>query len=158
MMPTIWSIDAESRAPPSGVFAVFICRCSKGQTMRRTSWRPRPSSSVWIHCRASRLEALQTLADLLAEASQEWIKALGHATQTARTASSAETEDFLTAIDRIAALEHQADDAERAVAAAAVKHARGFSPAPSVHCNRRQARVCGRRTQAREFDLARTRA
>ena len=72
------------------------------------------------------LEALQTLADLLAEASQEWIKALGHATQIGRAASDAETDDFLTAIDRIAALEHQADDAERALTATAVQHARDF--------------------------------
>ena len=72
------------------------------------------------------LEALQVLADLLAEASQEWIKALGHATQIGRAASHAETEDFLTAIDRIAALEHQADDAERALAATAIQHAQDF--------------------------------
>ena len=61
------------------------------------------------------LEALQTLADLLVETSQEWIKALGHATQIGRAAGRAETEDFLTAIDRVSALEHQADDAERAL-------------------------------------------
>ena len=72
------------------------------------------------------LEALQVLADLLAEASQEWIKALGHAAQIGRAASHAETEDFLTAIDRIAALEHEADDAERALAATAVQHAPDF--------------------------------
>jgi uncharacterized protein Yka (UPF0111/DUF47 family) len=72
------------------------------------------------------LEELQILADLLAEASQEWIKALGHATQIGRDASHSETEDFLTAIDRIAALEHQADDAERALAATAIQHARDF--------------------------------
>ena len=34
--------------------------------------------------------------------------------------------DFLAAIDRIAALEHQADDAERALAATAVQHAGDF--------------------------------
>jgi uncharacterized protein Yka (UPF0111/DUF47 family) len=51
------------------------------------------------------LEALQILADLLAEASQEWIKALGHATQISRAASHAETEDFPKAIDRISAIE-----------------------------------------------------
>jgi uncharacterized protein Yka (UPF0111/DUF47 family) len=72
------------------------------------------------------LEALQILADLLAEASQEWIKALGHATQIGRAASHAETEDFLKAIDRISVIEHQADDAERSLAAAAVQHARDF--------------------------------
>ena len=72
------------------------------------------------------MEALQTLADLLAEASQEWIKALGHATQIGLAASPHETEDFLTAIDRLAALEHQADDAERALTAAAIEHAQDF--------------------------------
>jgi uncharacterized protein Yka (UPF0111/DUF47 family) len=72
------------------------------------------------------LEALQILAELLADASQEWIKALGHATQIDRAASRAEMEDFLTAIDRIAAIEHEADDAERALTATAVKHAPDF--------------------------------
>jgi uncharacterized protein Yka (UPF0111/DUF47 family) len=72
------------------------------------------------------LEELQTLADLIAEASQEWIKALGHATQIGLSAGRAETEDFLTAIDRVSALEHQADDAERALAACAVGHAKDF--------------------------------
>jgi uncharacterized protein Yka (UPF0111/DUF47 family) len=72
------------------------------------------------------LEALQTLAELLAEASQEWIKALGHAKQIGLAASPLETEDFLAAIDRLAVLEHQADDAERALTAIAVEHARDF--------------------------------
>ncbi len=72
------------------------------------------------------LEALQILADLLVEAAQEWIKALGHASQIGRAAGDAETEDFLTAIDRIGALEHQADDAQRALTASTVQHARDF--------------------------------
>jgi uncharacterized protein Yka (UPF0111/DUF47 family) len=72
------------------------------------------------------LDALQTLANLLAEASQEWIKALGHATQAGVAADSLETEDFVASIDRLSALEHQADDAERDVAATAVKHADDF--------------------------------
>jgi uncharacterized protein Yka (UPF0111/DUF47 family) len=72
------------------------------------------------------LECLQTLADLLAEASQEWIKALGHATRIGQSAGRADTEDFLTAIDRVTALEHDADDAERALAAFAVRHAKDF--------------------------------
>ena len=72
------------------------------------------------------MEHLQTLADLLAEASQEWIKALGHATQIGMAADHGETEDFLTAIDRVTALEHEADDAERALAACAVHHAKDF--------------------------------
>ncbi len=72
------------------------------------------------------LGALQALADLLTEASQEWIKAVGHAGQIGRAAGAAETEDFLAAVDRIGALEHAADNAERALAASAIKHARDF--------------------------------
>ena len=72
------------------------------------------------------LENLQTLADLLVQATQEWIKALGHAAQIGLQAGRAETEDFLTAIDQISGLEHQADDAERALAASAVQHAKDF--------------------------------
>ncbi|MBB4196655.1 uncharacterized protein Yka (UPF0111/DUF47 family) [Rhodoblastus sphagnicola] len=72
------------------------------------------------------LAVLQGLADQLVEAAQEWIKALGHASQIGRAASGAETQDFLTAIDRIAALEHEADDAQRALTASAVRHAEDF--------------------------------
>jgi uncharacterized protein Yka (UPF0111/DUF47 family) len=72
------------------------------------------------------LEPLRALADLLVEASQEWIKALGHATQVGGVSGQAETEDFLAAIDRIAALEAQADDAQRALVASAVKTAEDF--------------------------------
>jgi uncharacterized protein Yka (UPF0111/DUF47 family) len=72
------------------------------------------------------VETLQNLADCLVEASQEWIKALGHAAQIGRNASAAETEDFLTALDRIHALEHAADDAQRMLAATAIEHAKDF--------------------------------
>jgi uncharacterized protein Yka (UPF0111/DUF47 family) len=72
------------------------------------------------------LDALQTLANLLAEASQEWIKALGHAAQASIAANSLETEDFVASIDRLSVLEHEADDAERALAVTAVKHAEDF--------------------------------
>ncbi len=72
------------------------------------------------------LEALQVLADQLVNASQEWIKAVGHAAQIGRAASQAETEDFLTAIDRIVAIEHQADDAERTLSVTTIRHARDF--------------------------------
>jgi hypothetical protein len=47
-------------------------------------------------------------------------------TQIGRDASRSEIEDFLKAIDRIAALEHEADDAERALAATAVQRAKDF--------------------------------
>jgi uncharacterized protein Yka (UPF0111/DUF47 family) len=72
------------------------------------------------------LAALQILADQLVETTQEWIKALGDAALIGRAASGAETEDFLTAIDRIAALEHESDDAQRALTASAVRHADDF--------------------------------
>jgi uncharacterized protein Yka (UPF0111/DUF47 family) len=55
------------------------------------------------------LDALQELANLLASASQEWVKALGHAGQIGHAAGIAETEDFLAAIASISKLEHQAD-------------------------------------------------
>lgn len=72
------------------------------------------------------LNALTSLADLLAEASQEWIKAVGHATQIGLAASALETEDFLAAIDRLGTLERQADDAERALTATAIEDAKDF--------------------------------
>jgi len=72
------------------------------------------------------LNALQELADLLATASQEWVKAVGHAGQIGQAAGIAETEDFLSAIASISKLEHQADDAERDLAASAVQHAGDF--------------------------------
>lgn len=72
------------------------------------------------------LKALRPLGDVVMEASQEWIKALGHSTQIGRAQSQAETEDFLAAIDRIAALEHQADDAQRTLEAVGIEHARDF--------------------------------
>jgi len=72
------------------------------------------------------LEPLQGLADLLVDASQEWIKALGHASQIGRLASTLEAEDFLTAIDRVTAIEHEADDVQRTVASSAIEHAADF--------------------------------
>jgi uncharacterized protein Yka (UPF0111/DUF47 family) len=71
-------------------------------------------------------DALTTLADLLAEGSQEWIKAVGHATQIGLAASALETEDFLAAIDRLGTLERKADDAERALTVSAIKDAKDF--------------------------------
>jgi uncharacterized protein Yka (UPF0111/DUF47 family) len=72
------------------------------------------------------LAALRDLADLLASGSREWVKAVGHAGQIGLMAGAAETEDFLTAIARIGALEHAADDAQRALAAEAIKSAADF--------------------------------
>ena len=90
------------------------------------NWRTRLFCSISTRFKARRWRRCRTLADLLVETSQEWIKALGHATQIGRAAGRAETEDFLTAIDRVSALEHQADDAERALTVATVAHAKDF--------------------------------
>ncbi|HEY4359565.1 MAG TPA: hypothetical protein VGN17_01285 [Bryobacteraceae bacterium] len=75
------------------------------------------------------LESLAGLADLLVSASQEWIKALGHAEHVSRTEGGGaqdDTSDFLTAIDALFALEHQVDDAERTCTHVAVRRARNF--------------------------------
>ena len=72
------------------------------------------------------LGPLKDLADLLAAASQEWVKAVGHAGQISQTTSVAEPEDFLAAIARIAGLEHEADEAERKLAVSALRHAGDF--------------------------------
>jgi uncharacterized protein Yka (UPF0111/DUF47 family) len=72
------------------------------------------------------LDALQQLADLLGAASQEWVKAVGHAGQIGRAKGIAESEDFLAAIANIGKLEHEADNAERDLAASAIQHAGDF--------------------------------
>ena len=72
------------------------------------------------------LEPLQALTGLLVEACQEWLKALLHAAHMEDRSAAGDADDFLVAIDRIAALEHQADDAERSLIAAAVQHAADF--------------------------------
>ena len=69
---------------------------------------------------------LQQLASILAEASQQWVKALGHAQHVHRHGARDDVDDFLTAIDRLAALEHDADDEERAVTVAALSKATDF--------------------------------
>ena len=71
-------------------------------------------------------EQLQILAGLALEATQEWVKALLHAAHAEDRGAAEDADDFLVAIDRIAALEHAADDAERALTATAVRHAADF--------------------------------
>ena len=125
MMPTSWSGRCSRPCAAVPEFAVFKALLEKADDA--ADELEAAGFLLGLDTLQSKpLEALQTLADLLAEASQEWIKALGHATQIGRAASPAETEDFLKAIDRINALEHQADDAERSLAAAALQHARDF--------------------------------
>jgi len=69
---------------------------------------------------------LQTLAGVIVEASQEWVKALLDAAHVHDHSAAEDADDFLIAIDRIAVLEHQADDTERALTASAVRHAADF--------------------------------
>jgi uncharacterized protein Yka (UPF0111/DUF47 family) len=71
-------------------------------------------------------EPLQLLASLLVEASQEWLKALLHAAHAEDRHAAEDADDFLVAIDRVAELEHAADDAERALTASAVRQATDF--------------------------------
>jgi uncharacterized protein Yka (UPF0111/DUF47 family) len=70
----------------------------------------------------SALEALQSLADLALDGAQEWLKA----THIGKFGVRDDTDDFLTAIDRVAALEHEADDAQRMLTEEVVKHATDF--------------------------------
>jgi uncharacterized protein Yka (UPF0111/DUF47 family) len=71
-------------------------------------------------------ENLQQLASILAETTQEWVKAIGHAQHVQRHGFRGDADDFLTAIARIAELEHDADDMERAVTVSAMKKATDF--------------------------------
>ena len=84
---------------------------------------------VQSEARGEALGALGVLADLLADGTQEWIKALSHAMDSGRPAGRGvrqEAEDFLTAINEVFACERRADDAERQVTRAAVQHASDF--------------------------------
>lgn len=72
------------------------------------------------------LDALRGLADLTMEGTREWIKALSHAAHLTRPGSREDTDDFLTAIDRVAALEHQADDAQRRLTTLAIQQSKDF--------------------------------
>jgi hypothetical protein len=71
-------------------------------------------------------EQLLGLAGLALEATQEWMKALLHAAHAEDRSTAEDADDFLVAIDRIAALEHAADDAERALTATSVRQAADF--------------------------------
>jgi uncharacterized protein Yka (UPF0111/DUF47 family) len=72
------------------------------------------------------LDALQALAALLVETAQEWVKVLAHAAHTQDPSAAEDVDDLLTALDRVLALEHQADAAERALTVAAIGHAPDF--------------------------------
>ncbi|HEX3991377.1 MAG TPA: DUF47 family protein [Acetobacteraceae bacterium] len=72
------------------------------------------------------LDALRALTAVTLEGAQEWIKALSHAAHVTRPGMREDTDDFLTAIDRVAALEHQADDAERRLTTLAIQQSKDF--------------------------------
>ena len=72
------------------------------------------------------LEALGVLSALLVEASQEWIKALAHTAGMRDQRRQEDADDFLLAVDKLLALEHQADDAERALTNITVQTATDF--------------------------------
>jgi uncharacterized protein Yka (UPF0111/DUF47 family) len=72
------------------------------------------------------LDPLRALAALLVETAQEWVKVLAHAAHVPDPGSAEAIDDLLTALDRVMALEHQVDDAERLLAEAALRHAADF--------------------------------
>ncbi|MCW6512145.1 DUF47 domain-containing protein [Lichenifustis flavocetrariae] len=72
------------------------------------------------------LEALQPMATVLVESAQEWVKALNHARHVRRHGLRDDADDFLVAIDRLVALEHDADTAERDVTVAILKTTKDF--------------------------------
>lgn len=86
----------------------------------------RPTAAKRAKPQEEPLEALSALSSLLLEAAQEWVKALGHAAHVKKSGQQQDAEDFLLACDRLLKLEHQADDAERALTYASVQHARNF--------------------------------
>ena len=102
------------------------CRCWRQRTKPPTRWRMRRSclrsnlwrASRWMRCKSSRTCWRQRRRN-----------GSRRSAMPARSASggrSRKTEDFLAAIASISKLEHQADDAERDLAASAVQHAADF--------------------------------
>ena len=59
------------------------------------------------------LAALEELAGLLSQGSREYLKAVENARRIDRASSRERIEDFLVAVDRTTAIEHQTDDAHR---------------------------------------------
>jgi len=72
---------------------------------------------------------LATLARLLVEGSQEYLKAIENTRGIHRSGSPDDMRDFLTSIHRIVAIEQQSDTAERAVRKALVDSAEDFRQA-----------------------------
>lgn len=61
------------------------------------------------------LRPVQTLGAILVEAAHEWIKAVESARFVGHSSDRDDVDDFLSAVDRLVALEHDADDSERVV-------------------------------------------
>jgi uncharacterized protein Yka (UPF0111/DUF47 family) len=72
------------------------------------------------------LQELEALAALVVLACQEWVKAVSQVDDVRGLGTQEDTAAFLTAVDRIAALEHETDDGERSVIASVLKHALDF--------------------------------
>ena len=93
MMPTSWSLqtrEAVRRRPDFGLFLSILEAADDAADELEDAVFLLDLDTL----QGKALDALQTLADLLAEASQEWIKALGHATQIGRAAGRAESRGF----------------------------------------------------------------
>ena len=78
------------------------------------------------HMAAGLHEPLQALAGLLVEGAQEYVKVLETARFVRRGAAREDMQDFLEAIHRIMAVEHQTDTVERGVEAALVAGVQDF--------------------------------
>ena len=111
MMPTRWSMQTREAVRRRPEYAVFLPLLETADDAADEL----EDAAFFLSLDALQgkpREALQVLADLLVEAVAGMDQGAGPCRpDRPRRAGNAETEDFLTAIDRIAALEHQADDA-----------------------------------------------
>jgi hypothetical protein len=64
------------------------------------------------------MEPVQALAALLVAGTQESVKMFEAASHVTREGAKEDLQDFFAAVDRIAAIEHETDTAERAVTSA----------------------------------------
>jgi uncharacterized protein Yka (UPF0111/DUF47 family) len=109
--------DAADELEDAGFLLALLAEAGPPMSGHRHKQAPGPQPMA---------EQLQVLAGLALEATQEWLKALLHAAHAEDHGAAEDADDFLVAIDRIAALEHAADDAERALNATAVRQAADF--------------------------------
>lgn len=108
LSPLLASIDAADDAADSLEEATFLLSLLDGDANHRA------------------LQPLQPLAAILADSAQEWVKAVGHAQHVKRHGLRDDADDFFQAIDRLAALEHDADDAERSTTVMVMKAVTDF--------------------------------